>query len=46
MPLSSRFAHDRSGAIAPLFALTGVVLTGIIGAAVDYSGASSLRARL
>ena len=46
MSPSSRFARDRSGAIAPLFALSGVVLTGVIGAAVDYSGASSLRSRL
>jgi Flp pilus assembly protein TadG len=42
----TRLVHDRSGAIAPLFALTLVAIVGITGAAVDYSGAASLRTRL
>jgi Flp pilus assembly protein TadG len=44
--LCRRFAADRTGAVAIIFGLAVMPLTIAIGAAVDYSRASSLRADL
>jgi Flp pilus assembly protein TadG len=41
--LFARFLRNRKGGVAPLLALTAVPLVGIVGAAVDYSRASSVR---
>jgi Flp pilus assembly protein TadG len=39
-----RFCHDRRGGVAPMFALAIVPIFGLVGAAVDYSRANSVRA--
>ncbi len=44
--LCRRFAADRTGAIAVVFALTLVPMLMAVGAAVDYSRAASLRSDL
>jgi Flp pilus assembly protein TadG len=40
----SRFLKDRRGGVAPMFAIAIVPVFGLIGAAVDYSRANSVRA--
>ena len=42
----SRFFRDRKGGVAPLLALGLVPLVGAVGAAVDYSRASNVRAAM
>ena len=42
----SRFAHDKSGNIAVIFALSLVPLVSVVGCAVDYSRANQLRSKL
>jgi Flp pilus assembly protein TadG len=42
----SRFAHDKSGNIAIIFALSLVPLVSVVGCAVDYSRANQLRSKL
>ena len=42
----SRFMKDRRGGVAPMFAIAVVPLLGLVGAAVDYSRANSIRAGL
>ena len=42
----SRFFSDRRGGVAPMFALCLIPLIGFVGAAVDYSHANSLKAKL
>ena len=42
----SRFAHDKSGNIATIFALSLVPLVSVVGCAVDYSRANQLRSKL
>lgn len=44
--LLSRFANDRRGNVATMFALAIIPVMGLVGAAVDYSRASSIRAGL
>ncbi|MFN0264540.1 pilus assembly protein TadG-related protein [Tepidamorphus sp. 3E244] len=44
--LCARFAHDRAGAAAIIFALALIPMLGSVGVAVDYSRANSLRAKL
>lgn len=44
--LISTFHRNEQGSIAILFALVAVIATGIVGAAVDYSRASSLRSAI
>ena len=39
-----RFVQDRRGGVAPMFALAIVPVLGLVGAAVDYSRANSVRA--
>lgn len=39
----ARFLRDRKASVAPLLALTAIPLFGFVGAAVDYSNASSVR---
>ena len=39
-----RFCQDRRGGVAPMFALAIVPVFGLVGAAVDYSRANSIRA--
>ena len=39
-----RFMQDRRGGVAPMFALAIIPVFGLVGAAVDYSRASSIRA--
>ncbi|HVG51634.1 MAG TPA: pilus assembly protein [Xanthobacteraceae bacterium] len=41
-----RFSNDRRGAIAPVFALSMLPVLGMVGAAVDYTRASSIQAAL
>jgi Flp pilus assembly protein TadG len=41
--LFSRFLQDRRGNIAPLFALAVIPVFGLVGAAVDYSRANSIK---
>src|SRR5215218_9658260 len=41
--LFSRFRHDRSGGVAPMFALAIIPLIGLTGAAIDYSRAANVR---
>jgi Flp pilus assembly protein TadG len=41
-----RFLLDRSGGVAPIFALAIIPVIGLTGAAVDYSRASSIRTGL
>src|SRR5262249_16611228 len=43
MTLLPRFFRDQGGSVAPLLALTTLPLIGFVGAAVDYSNASSVR---
>jgi Flp pilus assembly protein TadG len=40
----SRFLKDRRGGVAPMFAIAVIPVFGLVGAAVDYSRANSLRA--
>jgi Flp pilus assembly protein TadG len=42
MPLS-HFLQDRRGGVAPMFALAIIPVIGLVGAAVDYSRANSVR---
>jgi Flp pilus assembly protein TadG len=44
--LLARFLENRKGGVAPLLALTIVPLIGVVGAAVDYSRATSVRAAM
>jgi Flp pilus assembly protein TadG len=44
--LHARFIKDRSGGVAPMFALLLVPLIGAIGASVDYSVAAKTRTQL
>src|SRR6478752_7977937 len=39
-----RFIQDRRGGVAPMFALAIIPVFGLVGAAVDYSRANSVRA--
>jgi len=39
-----RFLKDRRGGVAPMFAIAVIPVFGLVGAAVDYTRASSLRA--
>jgi Flp pilus assembly protein TadG len=41
--LFSRFLQDRRGNIAPMFALAVIPVIGMVGAAVDYSRANSIK---
>src|SRR4051812_50067301 len=40
----SRFLKDRRGGVAPMFAIAIIPVLGLVGAAVDYSRANSVRA--
>jgi len=40
----SRFRQDRCGSVAPMFALALIPIVGLVGAAIDYSRANSVRA--
>jgi len=42
----SRFIKDRRGGVAPMFAIAVIPVIGLIGAAVDYSRANSVRTGL
>ena len=42
----SRFMKDRRGGVAPMFAIAIIPVLGLVGAAVDYSRANSVRAGL
>src|SRR5882724_11526636 len=44
--LFQRFLDDRSASVVPLLALAAIPVTGLIGAAVDYSRAAALQASL
>src|SRR4051812_9992823 len=44
--LLQRFLQDRRGAVAPMFALAIVPIFGLVGMAVDYSRANSVKASL
>jgi len=44
--LISRLMQDRSGGVAPMFAFALIPVLGLVGAAVDYSRATSIRAGL
>ncbi len=44
--LLSRFLQDRRGGVAPMFAIAVIPVLGLVGAAVDYSRANSVRAGL
>lgn len=44
--LLQRFRRDNKGSVAPMFALAIVPVVGFVGAAIDYSRASSTRADL
>jgi Flp pilus assembly protein TadG len=44
--LLQRFLQDRRGGITPMFALAIIPVFGLIGAAVDYSRANSVRAAM
>lgn len=44
--LLSRFVRDRRGGVAPMFAIAVIPVLGLVGAAVDYSRANSVRAGL
>src|ERR1043165_7457132 len=39
----SRFLKDRRGGVAPMFAIAVIPVIGLVGAAVDYSRAASVR---
>ena len=39
-----RFCQDRRGGVAPMFAIAVIPVFGLVGAAVDYSRANSIRA--
>ena len=41
-----RFIQNRAGAVAPMFAIAAIPLIGVIGAAVDYSRAATIRTQL
>lgn len=41
--LFARFLKDRKGGVAPLLAITIIPIVGVVGAAVDYGRASSVR---
>src|ERR1044072_613403 len=40
------FIQDRRGAVAPIFALSIIPVIGLVGMAVDYSRANSIKAAL
>src|SRR5882757_5834891 len=42
----SHFLNDRRGGVAPMFALAIIPVIGLVGAAVDYSRANSIKTRL
>src|SRR3978361_995749 len=42
----NRFAGDRGGNVAVIFALASVPILFVVGAALDYSGATDLKTRL
>ena len=42
----SRYLQDRRGSVAPMFALAVIPVFGLVGAAVDYSRANSIKAGL
>lgn len=44
--LLSRFLKDRSGNIVPIFAAAVIPVVGLVGAAIDYSRASSIRSEM
>jgi len=44
--LARRFLKDRRGGIAPMFGLAIIPVFGLVGAAVDYSRANAIKARL
>lgn len=44
--LLARFAKDRKGSVLPIFALSIIPIFGFMGAAIDYSRASSIRAQM
>ena len=44
--LFQRFLDDRSASVVPLLALAAIPVTGLIGAAVDYSRAAAIQASL
>ncbi|MES1149413.1 MAG: TadE/TadG family type IV pilus assembly protein, partial [Bradyrhizobium guangdongense] len=46
LSLLNRFARDRSGNIAVIFAVASVPVMSAVGCAVDYSRAIQLRAKL
>ena len=41
-----RFLKNQRGNVLPIFALTGVIIAGFVGAAVDYSRGNSLKAAM
>jgi Flp pilus assembly protein TadG len=44
--LLSRFLTDRNGSIVPMFAAALVPVIGLVGAAIDYGRASSVRSEM
>jgi Flp pilus assembly protein TadG len=44
--LLPRFLQDRRGGVAPMFALAVIPIVGLVGAAVDYSRANSIKVGL
>src|ERR1700681_4107513 len=44
--LFQRFVGDRSASVVPLLALAAIPVTGLIGAAVDYSRAAAIQTSL
>src|SRR3979409_1197608 len=44
--LFQRFLDDRSASVVPLLALAAIPVTGLIGAAVDYSRAAAIQTSL
>jgi Flp pilus assembly protein TadG len=42
----SRFVNDRQGNVAPIFAIAMIPVFGLMGSAVDYSRASSIKAAM
>src|SRR5687768_15932598 len=44
--LLKRFHKDRRGGVAPMFALAIIPVIGMVGAAVDYSRANSVKAAI
>jgi Flp pilus assembly protein TadG len=43
---ASRFLKDRRGGVVPMFALSIIPVFGLVGAAVDYSRANAIKARM